>query len=74
MRVTCYLYLCIGMTELSPASHLTNPSSRNKKIGSCGTPIPSTVTKIIDPDTGRTLGRNERGEILVKGPQVSLLQ
>jgi len=39
------------------------------KVGSCGSPIPSTTTKIIDAD-GKTLGKNVRGEICIKGAQV----
>lgn len=41
----------------------------NKKIGSCGSPVPGTITKIIDSD-GNTLGRNQSGEVCIKGPQV----
>ncbi|ODM92784.1 4-coumarate--CoA ligase 1 [Orchesella cincta] len=59
-----------GMTELSPLSHLLTPSSRNSKIGSCGTGVPSTWSKVIDLETGETLPQNTRGELLVKGPQV----
>lgn len=58
------------MTELSPLSHILNPSSRHTKIGSCGRGVPSTWSKIIDTETGNTLGSNRRGELLVKGPQV----
>ncbi|OXA41756.1 probable 4-coumarate--CoA ligase 3 [Folsomia candida] len=60
-----------GMTELSPVSHVLLPGTNNTKIGSCGSPIPGTITKIIDLE-GNSLKRNERGEILVKGPQVML--
>ncbi|CAL8108950.1 unnamed protein product [Orchesella dallaii] len=59
-----------GMTELSPLSHILNPSSRHTKIGSCGTGVPATWSKIIDLETGETLPANSRGELLVKGPQV----
>ncbi|ODM92779.1 putative 4-coumarate--CoA ligase 3 [Orchesella cincta] len=58
-----------GMSELSPVSHVLLPDTRNTKIGSCGSPVPGTITKIVDTD-GTTLGRNQRGEICVKGPQV----
>lgn len=58
------------MTELSPLSHILGPSSRHTKIGSCGRCIPSTWSKVIDIETGETLGPNRRGELLVKGPQV----
>jgi len=59
-----------GMTEMSPLSHLLNPSTKNEKIGSCGTPIPSTWSKIIDIKTGESLPAHKNGEICVKGPQV----
>ncbi|CAL8108931.1 unnamed protein product [Orchesella dallaii] len=58
-----------GMSELSPVSHVLLPETRNTKIGSCGSPVPGTITKIVDVD-GTTLERNQRGEICVKGPQV----
>jgi acyl-CoA synthetase (AMP-forming)/AMP-acid ligase II len=59
-----------GMTELSPVSHILTPRKVHNKIGSCGTPVPNTVTKIIDLSTGEALGRNEKGELCVKGPQM----
>jgi acyl-CoA synthetase (AMP-forming)/AMP-acid ligase II len=62
-----------GMTELSPVSHLVSPKTNNSKIGSCGQGLSDTYTKIVDIVTGKTVGRNERGEICVKGPQVSEL-
>jgi len=59
-----------GMTELSPCSHMVLPETKNTKVGSCGTPLPSTLCKVIDVESGKTLGANQEGEILVKGPQV----
>jgi acyl-CoA synthetase (AMP-forming)/AMP-acid ligase II len=59
-----------GMTELSPVSHIMCPEAKNTKVGSCGTPISNTLTKIVHTETGKTLGRNERGELCVKGRQV----
>jgi acyl-CoA synthetase (AMP-forming)/AMP-acid ligase II len=32
--------------------------------------MPSTELRAVDPDTGRDLGAGERGELLVRGPQV----
>ncbi|CAG7694420.1 unnamed protein product [Allacma fusca] len=43
---------------------------KNTKTGSCGTPVSSTIIKVVDTETGRVLGPNEPGELLVKGPQV----
>jgi len=59
-----------GLTELSPASHVMNPSKGNTKLGSCGTVIPGTLGKVIDLDSGKCLGPMEKGEICVRGPQV----
>ena len=59
-----------GMTELSPACHMIPPNTMNSKLGSCGVALPNTLTRIVDVESGKTLGRNERGEIWIKGPQV----
>ena len=58
------------MTETSPA--VTVSPKENPKIGSCGVLIANTQGKIVDLDTGKALGPNERGELCVKGPQVKL--
>jgi len=58
------------MTELSPVSHVVNPSLKNTKIGSCGTPVASTLCKVVDPETGVIFGPHQPGELCVKGPQV----
>ena len=60
-----------GMTELSPVSlccpaDVVNPSSS-------GVPLLNTFVKVINPETGETLGPNCDGEVLFKGPQVSAI-
>lgn len=60
-----------GMTELSPLSHMIARDSKNSKIGSVGPPIPNTLVKVICPETGNSLGPQEKGELWIKGPQVS---
>ncbi|KAF2358668.1 AMP-dependent synthetase/ligase [Trinorchestia longiramus] len=58
-----------GMTEMSPVSHMT--SKTGYVPGSCGVPVPNTLSKIVHPDTGVVLAAGEgEGELLVKGPQV----
>jgi len=59
-----------GMTELSPVTHATTPGGF--KPGSIGVTIPNTETRIVDPETGSDLGRNEDGELWIRGPQVML--
>ena len=38
--------------------------------GSVGRVMPSTELRVVDPQTGRDLGADERGELWVRGPQV----
>jgi fatty-acyl-CoA synthase len=57
-----------GLTETMAATHI-NPPQRSKQ--QCmGVPIFSTYSLVVDPDTLKSLGRGETGEILVSGPQV----
>ncbi|KAG7155103.1 4-coumarate--CoA ligase 3-like 2 [Homarus americanus] len=52
-----------GMTEASPVTHLT-PKGKFV-IGSTGVVVPNTVAKIVDINTGQSLGANEEGEMCV---------
>jgi long-subunit acyl-CoA synthetase (AMP-forming) len=45
------------MTESSPVT-LFQPEE-GVTPGSCGVPVPNTVAKVVDPDSGRALGPNE---------------
>ena len=56
------------MTETSPIGLLAPKG--DLKIGSCGVLLPNTDAKILDLETGETLGPNQRGELCVRGPQV----
>jgi 4-coumarate--CoA ligase len=42
----------------------------NSYPGSCGTIIMNTEAKIVDAETGESLGTGMRGELVVRGPQV----
>jgi len=55
-----------GLTEASPLC-LANPFWPNRRRGTVGVPVPSTLMRVVDPDTGADA---ERGELLVSGPQV----
>jgi acyl-[acyl-carrier-protein]-phospholipid O-acyltransferase/long-chain-fatty-acid--[acyl-carrier-protein] ligase len=66
-----------GATELSPlvsvnvpASRTPDPSHVMSREGSVGRPIPGVMAKIIDPETGRALGVDTPGMLLIKGPNV----
>lgn len=56
------------MTETGLA--VTIMEKRVVRAGSVGKAIAFTSLKIRDPDTGKSLGPNQVGEICVKGPQV----
>lgn len=57
-----------GMTELSPAVCFSPQGG--SVIGSCGKVLPNTQVKVVDVDTGKSLGPGFHGELLVRGPQV----
>lgn len=58
-----------GMTELSVGA--TAPSRQHPAVpGSCGRIVPNTVIRVVDPASGRDVAAGERGELLVRGPQV----
>jgi acyl-CoA synthetase (AMP-forming)/AMP-acid ligase II len=60
----------LAMTECSPV-FTANPVKGRKKVGSVGVPIPSTLVKIMDLETGdQEMPLGETGEIIVHGPQV----
>lgn len=59
-----------GMTESTPVTHI-NPFNGQRKVGSIGVPIPDTVARIVDLETGETeMPVGETGELVVQGPQV----
>jgi acyl-CoA synthetase (AMP-forming)/AMP-acid ligase II len=59
-----------GMTETSLAIALTPPDSASVKVGAAGVLISNLEGKVVDPLTGAELGAHERGELLVRGPNI----
>ena len=57
-----------GLTETSPVATF-NPIGGKVKDGTIGVPLPSTDLKLVD-ESGKDVGLDEPGELLVKGPQV----
>ena len=45
------------MTESSPVTHVQ--PAEGAILGGCGVPVPNTLAKIIDIDSGKILGPNE---------------
>ena len=66
-------YECYGNTETFTIS-AAFPSNTPHEVagGSHGVALPGNTIKIVDPLTGVTLSRGERGEIAVKGPTLML--
>ena len=57
-----------GLTETSPVASC-NPIDGTERVGTIGLPLPNTEFMIAD-DEGNPIPIGERGEILIKGPQV----
>lgn len=58
-----------GMTEASPMV-TTNPALRLDKSHTQGVPMSDIELKIIDLESGKELGINESGEIVIRGPNI----
>jgi acyl-CoA synthetase (AMP-forming)/AMP-acid ligase II len=63
------------ITALGPEDHVLTgtPEEMEKKLKrlvSIGKPMADVQMKVVDQETGKTLGPNEVGEILAKGPRV----
>ena len=56
------------MTETSSVTHLS--PLVNNIIGSFGEPVSRTRVKVLDINTGETLGPGQEGEMCVAGPQI----
>jgi acyl-[acyl-carrier-protein]-phospholipid O-acyltransferase/long-chain-fatty-acid--[acyl-carrier-protein] ligase len=68
-----------GCTELSPVAAVNTPDvvdgkekQTGHKPGTVGHPLPGVAAKVVDPDSGETLGPGEAGLLLIKGPNVML--
>ncbi len=60
--------IAYGMTETSPVSTATLRSdSLDVRCSTVGTALPNVEIKIVDPETGETVGIGERGELCSKG-------
>lgn len=62
-----------GMTEAGPVLAMCLAFAKEPyeiKPGACGTVVRNAQMKIIDPDTGTSLPRNQPGEICIRGDQI----
>lgn len=58
-----------GLSETC-AFFVAHPSDAPRELlkQSMGRPLPGNQLRVVDPDTGRVLGLNEDGELVIKGP------
>jgi len=66
-----------GMTELSPVTHVMQPTMPDVSCESIGVAIPNVEFRVVDPKTGTDVaipatGPSSPGELWVKGPNVML--
>ncbi len=65
-----YLVEGYGLSETSPVL-MANPVAPSRVAGTVGLPLPSTLVRVVDPDNPTVeVPHGERGELVVKGPQV----
>lgn len=61
-----------GMTEVGPGVFALDPKDATRKIGSIGTPNFFIDAKVINSETGEECKPNEIGELVLKGPTVTI--
>ena len=65
--------IVFGQTECSPVAAQTKTTdSVEDKANTIGLPLPNMETRIVDPDTGKTVGIGEIGEFCTRGYHVML--
>jgi fatty-acyl-CoA synthase len=65
--------ICYGMTETSPVSAQTGADDDlDRRVGTVGRVHPFVEVKVIDPDSGLTVGRGLPGELCTRGYSVML--
>lgn len=58
-----------GLSEAPTATHC-NPMFGLNRAGSIGLPLPGVDCRIVDLESGADVASGERGELLIRGPQV----
>ena len=65
--------IAYGQTEASPVITQTRTDDPLElRVQTVGRPIPGIEVKLVDPETGKTLGDNEQGELCTRGHVVML--
>jgi acyl-CoA synthetase (AMP-forming)/AMP-acid ligase II len=69
-RLGCRMLQGYGLTETSPTTHSVPDELAGQMPGSIGPPVPNTECRIVDVASGEDVPAGERGELLIRGPQV----
>lgn len=69
-RIGCTVKQGYGLTESSPVTHISPDPPGLIKHNAIGPALPNTECIIVDPQTNAILPDGEKGELLVRGPQV----
>jgi acyl-CoA synthetase (AMP-forming)/AMP-acid ligase II len=69
-RINCVLQQGYGLTETSPATHVTSDEPSKNSCGSVGQLVSNTECRVVDPATGADVATGQDGEIWLRGPQV----
>ncbi|MEV6209902.1 AMP-binding protein [Kitasatospora sp. NPDC051914] len=65
--------IAYGMTETSPVSTQTRrDDDLEHRTGTVGRVLPHLEVKVVEPETGRTVGRGEPGELCTRGYSVMI--
>ena len=65
--------ICYGMTETSPVSTQTRVDDPvEKRVATVGAVHPHVEVKVVDPESGRVLPRDQTGELCTRGYNVML--
>jgi acyl-coenzyme A synthetase/AMP-(fatty) acid ligase len=70
-RLQIPIYQAMGMTEASPATHMSRIESWKEGKGGVGTLVPNMEARLVDID-GKDVAPGESGELWVRGPNIFL--
>jgi long-chain acyl-CoA synthetase len=59
------------LTVLKPEDHLVTDEKSQRRLASCGKPVPGVDVRVVDFD-GRDVSAGEVGEIIARGPNIML--
>ncbi|NOZ78484.1 MAG: 4-coumarate--CoA ligase family protein [Acidobacteria bacterium] len=71
-RIGCLVKQGYGMTESGPVVSVNPDDPERIRLETSGLIVPNTEARIVDPATGEDLGPGQRGELVLRGPQMML--